>query len=482
MEACYLAHNSELAFFFMEKSRAVMLNDKLNELGASAYLPESEKIKEQEYRRKLLTAQQEWASVPNTTANETQPLQLLQAKEDFERYIQSLEKKYPAYYQYKYAEDVPSLQALQQYLAVDNKSFVHYFLSDTIAYMLSITPIQATLQKVAAPVFNYDQITAFLNLCADKQMLNNNYSTFAALSNKLYTALFQPLPIPDGKVIICADNFLLPFEAFCKDTQGRQFLVKEYIFSYVYSARNLLKNIASFPAEGNFIGFAPVSFQPYLDVPDLKESAISLEETANHYSHTQLFTGTQATKENFIHHIAPYRVVNVFSHASADTTFSEPLLYMQDSVIKLSELQFTPEQATRLVILSACETNVGKHAGGEGIYSLARGFASAGIPAVAATLWKADEQAIYAISKKFNQYLSQGMPKDEALQQAKLDLLTNSSIEKSLPYFWASMIIIGNTEPIKFAESTNTWWWIGAGVIACVVISLFLLWRFRRHA
>jgi hypothetical protein len=41
MEACYLSNNASLAFYFMEKSRAVLLNDKLNELGAAAYLPQA---------------------------------------------------------------------------------------------------------------------------------------------------------------------------------------------------------------------------------------------------------------------------------------------------------------------------------------------------------------------------------------------------------------------------------------------------------
>src|SRR5205809_2653246 len=107
---------------------------------------------------------------------------------------------------------------------------------------------------------------------------------------------------------------------------------------------------------------------------------------------------------------------------------------MQDSVIHLSELQLLKNPATKLVLLSACQTNVGKAATGEGIYSLARGFATAGISSVAATLWKADEQTIYIVSEKFNEYLSKGMSKDEALQKAKLYFTeSNANSEKLLP-------------------------------------------------
>jgi hypothetical protein len=85
-------------------------------------------------------------------------------------------------------------------------------------------------------------------------------------------------------------------------------------------------------------------------------------------------------------HMSRYSIVQVFSPARADTSDSKPLLFLQDSIIRLSELQVLRQPATRLVFLSACQTNVGKNATGEGIYSLTRGFASMGILSVVATL------------------------------------------------------------------------------------------------
>jgi CHAT domain-containing protein/tetratricopeptide (TPR) repeat protein len=475
IEACYLARNSELAFFFMEKSRAVLLNAKLNELGAFAKLPPSELAKDQHYRMKVLTAQQKLAAFSSQTPeSEKYQAGLLQAKNDFEKYIKTLEKKYPLYFQYKYAADVPSLKALQKYLARNNTSFVHYFLDDSLTFILSITPGDTRLVKVPKENFHQEQLSRFIGLCSDKQTLNNHYNAFASLSNKLYHSLFQPLQLPPGKIIICADNFLIPFEALCMDSRGKQYLIDDYVFSYVYSAGYLLKELTAVAAKGDFVGFAPVNFQPYLQVVDLKQAAVSLKEAANHYSSTKLFTNDQATKSNFIRHISDYSIVNVFSHARADTTGSEPLLLMQDSAIYLSDLQLPHKLATRLVVLSACQTNVGKNATGEGIYSLARGFAAAGIPSVAATLWKADEQATYEISKSFHQYLAQGMHKDEALQQAKLYFIKNTSKEKSLPYFWANMIITGNSEPVTFMENQNKWWWIGSSLILSMILAVII--------
>ena len=207
---------------------------------------------------------------------------------------------------------------------------------------------------------------------------------------------------------------------------------------------------------------------------DLINSAEALTKSSEHYEHTLLFTNKAATKKNFIRNIGGYTVVNIFSHASGSTSDNEPRLYMQDSLIYLSDLQFLNHPATRLVVLSACQTNVGKNATGEGIYSLARGFASAGIPAIAATLWSADEDMIYEISTKFHEYLSEGYSKDVALHKAKLDFLKkNTSAEKQLPYYWANIILIGNTEPLELSSDSDKAWWIAGITILILCLLIF---------
>jgi CHAT domain-containing protein len=459
----------------MEKSRAVLLNDKLNELGASAHLPAGEAKKEQEFQIDVLNQQQKLALF-DESENEykTQQLKYLSAKEKLENYIGTLEKKYPSYYHYRYADDVVALNALQQYLKKNKQSFVHYFINDTVAYILSITPQNTKLVKFSKDSFNVERLKNFLRLCSDKQNLNNNYQSFVSLSYSLYQLLFHPLNIPKGRIVICPDNFLIPFEALCTSANGSDFLINNYSFSYIYSARYLLKKYETQKTKGDFIGFAPVSFNSCLDVPDLKNSAEALKQSAKYYHNTSLLLNSQASRHNFLSSIASYSVVNVLSHANADSAKKEPLLFMQDSIISLSELQLIHNPATQLVILSACETNAGKNAKGEGIFSFARGFATAGIPSVAATLWKADEKTIYDITQKFHEYLSQGMHKDEALQKAKLSFIQNADSENQLPYYWANLILTGNDEPLQLSRSQITWPFIitltAFGIIAMLVI------------
>jgi CHAT domain-containing protein len=233
--------------------------------------------------------------------------------------------------------------------------------------------------------------------------------------------------------------------------------------------------------KGDFIGFAPVSFNAHLGLPELRHSALSLAEAGAYYNNTKLFTQTAATRTNFIEQVSDYSIVNVFSHALADTGNAEPVLYMQDSVINLSELQLLSHPATQLIMLSACQTNVGKNATGEGVYSLARGFSSAGIPSVSATLWKADEETIYAISNTFHALLSKGMRKDEALQKAKLLFMESGGKEKLLPYYWANMIIMGSADTVVLSSPPAHRWWLNAGIIfaAVIVVIILLVWLRR---
>lgn len=483
IEACYMANNSMLAFFFMEKSRAALLNDKLNELSASSYLSPIDASKQENYQIKIIELEQKLNALEETS-NEFKniQLQLINVKNDFEHFIKSLEIKYPAYYQYKYEDAVPSLTELQSFLKKNNQSFVHYFMGDSATYILAISLNKTKFIRLSQSDFNKEQLSLFLQLCANKEALNHHYNSFAALSNNIYKKIFKPLEIPVGRVIICADNIIIPFDALCKDVNGRSFLLNDYMFSYVYSARSLMKQFNTSSTTGNFLGFAPISFSPYLDVRDLKNAGIALHASAEYYNKNKIFTNQDATRSNFFKYVSSYSVVSIFSHARADTTDNEPVLYMQDSVIHLSELQLLNKPATKLVLLSACQTNVGKSATGEGIYSLARGFATAGISSVAATLWKSDEEAIYNISEKFNEYLSEGMNKDEALQKAKLYFIqSNSNSEKLLPYYWSNMVLIGNADAIKLQSKNNIYEWIISCTIILICAASILLFRKKKN-
>ena len=225
-----------------------------------------------------------------------------------------------------------------------------------------------------------------------------------------------------------------------------------------------------------------MDFQSYLNLAGLKTSASALRQTAAPFAGSKLYLHKAANKNNFLREIPDYSIATVFSHARADTSVNEPILYMQDSMIQLSELQQLKNPATKLVVLSACETNAGRNANGEGIYSLSRGFAMAGIPAVAATLWTADDQSIYDITRRFHENLARGMGKDEALQRAKLDFLAGSTGMQQLPYYWANLVLIGNSEPIGQTDVAHSKKWVVDFLLVLAFLLMFsATWRIVRR-
>lgn len=479
MEATFLSQNISYAFYFMEKSRAVLLNDRLNELGARAQLPPDALAQNQQLQLEYLKQQRFLNQLnPQSAAYADQVTKVIEAKEKLELFIKSLEKENPLYYQYKYADVVPSVAEMQKYLAAGKQSFVQYFMNDTVAYVLTLTSSSGSFIKLGNKKFNQQTLVNFLQSCTNKKLLQNNYNAFAKESYRLYQTIFQQLQIPQGRTIICPDNVLIPFEALCTDAAGKNFLINQYAFSYVYSARYLLMSFSSVKPKANFAGFAPVHFQPSLGVVDLLQSEASLKKSKSYYRSATLFSAENASKNNFMSNLANYTVVAVLSHAKADNSGAEPVLYMQDSLIHLSELNMLKNVSANLVMLSACQTNVGQNATGEGVYSLARGFAAAGIPALSATLWEADEQTVYALTEKMNEYLSQGNAKDEALAKAKRFFLQDNTNETTLPYYWANMILIGNAEPLQFSAASNNWWWI-AGI--AIIAAFGAAWFFTKR-
>ncbi len=474
IEACYLLKDVKSAFYFIEKSRAVLLNDKWNELNANIHLPK-EVAEKQQYLETKIIQQNQKISFDADVSNEREAENNLHLTEDsFQHFIKFIEKKYPTYYQSKYADNVFPLPQLQQYLAKSNQSFVYYYMTDTLLYALGITKNKTDFKKIPVTDFDCRLLSDFIRMCSNKKDQMNHYAAYVSLSHIIYKKIFQPLHIPKGNVAICTDNFFIPFEALCSDDKGKNYLLYDYNVSYVYSARALLKTFTHSPPAGNFIGFAPVSFSSALGVFDLKQSASALQNVADFYSSNTLFTQQQATRSNFINEASRYSVVTVFSHAQADTTGTEPVLYMQDSLVHLSDLQRLMNPSVQFVLLSACQTNIGKNETGEGIYSLARGFASAGIPSVSATLWKADEGAVYQISIKFNEYLSKGFNKAEALQKAKMWYLQNNSDnENGLPFYWANMVLIGSSQPVTLLSTHRSvsLWMAGIGFLILLLLT-----------
>jgi uncharacterized membrane protein len=65
------------------------------------------------------------------------------------------------------------------------------------------------------------------------------------------------------------------------------------------------------------------------------------------------------------------------------------------------------------------------------------------------------------------------MSKDKALQQAKLTYISNAEGRTINPEYWAGLVLIGDTSPIKMDSSSNILYWI-FGILFVLVLFLMI--------
>lgn len=113
----------------------------------------------------------------------------------------------------------------------------------------------------------------------------------------------------------------------------------------------------------------------------------------------------------------------------------------QDGFLRMREI-FNLRLPADLVVLSACQTALGKETRGEGLVGLARGFIYAGADRVVASLWQVDDLATAQLMKSFYRGLLQDRKRPAAaLRAAQLEMLRQK--RWSSPYFWAGFIMQG---------------------------------------
>jgi CHAT domain-containing protein/tetratricopeptide (TPR) repeat protein len=482
IETSFRLNDAASAFRFFEKSRAVLLNDKLNELGANRQLSPAQVADEQRLRQRITDWQTRLGrELPNTStyARALDSLQAVQQQQ--QTFMRNLERANPAYYRYKYDNDVISLAEVREKLAQQKASLITYFVGDNTLYAMGITPTTTKLVRLDARIYTR-LASELLALNANPDAQNRQFGQYLKISNQLYQQLVAPLALEPGRVIVSPDGVLLPFDALSRSDRQPDFLVNRYAFSYAYSINRLFKEETE-PAgdpvtsSGSFLGVAPVRFSHRLNQVSLPGSDAALQRIGTRFSSPALLTGQAATRRAFGQQAGRYQIIQLFTHADADSMRIEPALFFTDSTLRLSELSTTGLLPTELIGLSACKTGIGANQRGEGVFSLARGFASLGVPSVLTTLWNVESLTTYDLTERFYAHLAEGLPKDEALQKAKLDYLSETDRTGQLPSRWAGFLLMGNAEPLDQKPSRLPW---TLGLGGLVLAGSWWWWRRRR--
>jgi CHAT domain-containing protein len=97
----------------------------------------------------------------------------------------------------------------------------------------------------------------------------------------------------------------------------------------------------------------------------------------------------------------------------------------------------------RLVVLSGCETGLGRVMEIEGTLGFTWAFLSAGASSVGVSLWNVNDRASAEVMERFYSGVGAGRPLAEALANAKRQMLQSTRRAYRHPYFWAPMIVVG---------------------------------------
>jgi CHAT domain-containing protein len=341
------------------------------------------------------------------------------------------------------AVEAASLQNIQADL--DEKTTVlSYYTTESITYAFIIT--QGGASVVA--------------LKMDRSALADDVALFRADEkqasglDKLSNVLISPIiaQIQTSRLVIVPHNSLnyLPFAAL--PLSDGQLLGEKFAISYLPSATSLLylaktpATVGKLLALGNPAadGFTPL---PFAEEEVKQVASITGGEAVIGKDANEGLVWQRASDAGVLY-FAAHGTLNLrnplFSavqlSAGTDTDADGHL-----TAYKIYRLDLT--HSTELVVLSACETSVGKLSSGDEFTGLNRAFLYAGAPTVVATLWSVDDQATAILMETFFQSRAKGLANAEALQSAQAAVRTYTAKDGKMPYaspyYWAAFVLSG---------------------------------------
>ena len=299
-------------------------------------------------------------------------------------------------------------------------------------------------------------------------------------SAALYKQLIEPLlsHISGKELIVVPHDVLhyLPFQALL--SPQRKYLIQDYPIYYLSSASLLQFVKEKRRAQGEKV--------LALGNPDLGDPKMSLQfaeveakEIRGLYPQSTVLLNKEATEEKAKTLSPGNDIIHFASHAELnenDPLASAILLAKsdkEDGRLEVREI-FGMDLKASLVVLSACETGLGKLSSGDELVGLTRAFIYAGTPSVVASLWNVEDSSTAQLMASFYKNLKT-MSKVEALRQAQLNLIRGNvnsdllarrgiggvgklgetpaskspsqdsvSVSTSHPYFWAPFILVGD--------------------------------------
>lgn len=510
-----------LVFRQVEKSRYALLLESLRSAEAMEFsgVPGSVLRQEHDLRRNIsayreLIRSELRAEVPDTDKTARWQNRVFVSQEKLEGLISGIRRKYPGFYNLKYGREVTSPGEIGRLLDED-ELILEYYLADTLLTVFRIGRREVEMFSASADSLFYRDINTVCGFASGYHPLgygSEEAVSFSEASYRLFRTLTGGAGIPyRHRVVVIPGGKLsyLPFEVLCTepgDYASREMaywplVVREYPVSYAYSGTIWAGQQGKKRVRGNrLLAFAP----EYTGMTDneirgpasrairlIRDSLPVLEGISSEVREIGKITtcrmqlGKEASEHRFKELAPSYQLFHLAMHAFIDDrdpmysklVFSENYAGNEDGLLNAYEIYNLNMQA-RMVVLSACNTGMGKISAGEGVMSLARAFSYAGCPSVIMTLWPVGDRSGRDLMVDYYRYLKKGMAKDEAMRRAKLNRMEAGDRFLQHPYFWAGYMVIGDRSPVYVHATLRK---LIAGMLLAVILAgSFAAYRRKR--
>ena len=387
----------------------------------------------------------------------------------------SLKIYYPSYYQIRYETDIGFDQILLT-LNKSNSQLLEYFWGEKAVYILALGEINK-FKKIPLDELEKSIITYYRQISKGPTFGNGKeqLERYKSSALNVYKHLLSDFTSQrTQKLIIIPDGILrtIPFEALISSPVGESasyrdlpYVLNDFQFTYSYSANLWAREYESSKSDPVVLGFAYSSdseeVREMQGVSYLKGSYEEIELISQHMK-TVEFTGSNATEENFKKSAGAYDIIHLAIHGLSDSLIrhNNRLLFnshgsQEDGNLygyEIYDLDINP----KLVVLSSCESGMGKEFKGDGVYGIARGFTYTGCPNIIISLWKVIDRASPKVMSEFYRQLARGNPIEESLHQAKLEFIRKASNAEAHPVNWAPFIHIGSNNYTIVKTNLNT--------------------------
>lgn len=261
---------------------------------------------------------------------------------------------------------------------------------------------------------------------------------------QLHVRLIAPLkPYIKTRVVGIIPHGVLHYLPFAALNDGKNYFGDECTLYYLPSASVtpfILKNRKQ--GEQNLLA---ISQERAESLPILSYADQSAETIAKLFN-TNALLGSAATETAFRYRAGGSRTLFLAAHGTlsrSNPLFSRIFLAPDrenDGILKVHEVYGLDLSKADLVVLSACQTQLGERSEGDDIIGLNRAFIYAGTPTVVASLWSVQDKQTGELMVSFFKYLRGGRSKAEALQAAQREIRA----KYPHPYYWAAFVLTGD--------------------------------------